>query len=267
MKPLHDLLSHLPQWRGALTQIACDAGEAILAVADEAQNPTTKQDGSPVTKADLAANACILAGLLALAPGIPIVSEESTPPDANLREGPFFLVDPLDGTREFVAGRDEYTVNVALIAGGMPVLGVVGAPLKRTIWRGGRGLGAQRLTYDRQGRMSAPVSIHARACPAQGAIAAISLSHPDADTQNFLATHPQYRARAGGSALKFCWVAEGEADIYPRFGRTSEWDIAAGHALIEAAGGRMAKPDGRPIEYGRREDNFLVDGFFARGTE
>ena len=223
----------------ALTAIASRAAAAILAIRSPSLAVKSKADASPVTAADEAAQAIILDGLRQNLPDLPIVAEEGehrdTPP------GPHFaLVDPLDGTKEFISGRDDFTVNIALIRDGMPYLGVVGAPAMGIIWRGIVGSMAERLRLTPgQGPETASerVAIRARTAPADGLTAAVSRSHLDSTTVEFLAKLRVKDQVGAGSAIKFCRIAEGSADVYPRFGTTCEWDIAAGHAVVMAAGG------------------------------
>jgi len=218
-----------------------------------------------VTEADHASEAIILEGLERLLPGVPVVSEErlgtEKPPALS---GDFILVDPLDGTREFVNAFDEYTVNVALIAAGRPIAGVVSAPARGQLWRGIVGRGAERLRMNGEA-CSAPEPIRIRLWPQHGAIALISRSHQDAATAALLAKLPNVKQEACGSSLKFCRIAEGTADLYPRLGPTCEWDIAAGHAVLVAAGGIVTAPDGSELAYGRAGENFRVPGFIAWG--
>ncbi len=246
-----------------LSTLVARASAAVIAISNMAARQ--KADGSPVTDADDTAEAVILKGLSRLLPGVPVVSEERIGREAApTLDGSFVLVDPLDGTKELVAGRDEYTVNVALISEGTPIAGVIGAPAHRLLWRGIVGKGAERLKMTGE-RLSGPEAVHARAWPEQRAVALISRSHRDAATDALLARLPAAEARECGSSLKFCRLAEGTADVYPRLGPTSEWDIAAGHALVHAAGGIVTTPDGRPLVYGGTSRNFRVNGFIAWG--
>jgi 3'(2'), 5'-bisphosphate nucleotidase len=246
-----------------LSALVARASAAILAISHTAAR--RKADGSPVTEADDAAEALILEGLSRLLPGVPVVSEERIGREAPPKlDGSFVLVDPLDGTKELVAGRDEYTVNIALISGGAAIAGVIGAPARRLLWRGIFEKGAERLQMA-DAKLSAAEPIHSRAWPQHGAVALVSRSHPDAATDAVLARLPAINIQACGSSLKFCRIAEGTADVYPRLGPTSEWDIAAGHALVAAAGGAMTTPDGRPLVYGGALENFRVNGFIAWG--
>jgi 3'(2'), 5'-bisphosphate nucleotidase len=223
----------------------------------------TKADGSPVTAADIAAEAAIRDGLAELAPALPIISEEQAEHPRPAGGGRYFLVDPLDGTREFIAGSDEYAINIALMTDGAPILGVIAAPALGLIWRGIVGRGAERLSFAEGGKMTAPSPIRTRPWPRQDLIVLVSRSHLDPRTQAYLAGLPQSRALPRGSAVKFCRVAEGSADLYPRLAPTHDWDVAAGHALIEAAGGRVLAPDGKPVRYGTAE--LLIPGFIASG--
>lgn len=246
-----------------LCALVARASAAILRVAGGAARE--KADGSPVTEADHASEAVILEGLERLLPGIPVVSEErlatEQPPALS---GSFILVDPLDGTREFVAGLDEYTVNIAVIAAGRPIAGIVSAPARGQLWRGIIDRGAERLRMTGE-ICSAPEPIRTRPWPQKGAVALVSRSHHDAATAALLAKLPNVESHACGSSLKFCRLAEGTADIYPRLGPTCEWDIAAGHALLVAAGGLVTAPNGSELAYGRASDNFRVPGFIGRG--
>jgi 3'(2'),5'-bisphosphate nucleotidase len=226
--------------------LALAAGAAIMAVHGKA-DPTAKADGSPLTEADLRAHAAILAGLARLCPGIPVISEEDAAhraPDGLPR---FILVDPLDGTREFLSGNGEFTVNIALVEQGVPVAGVVAAPALGRLWAGAAGQGAWCAGAERAGRQA----IAARLPPEAGLVAVASRSHRDAATDAFLAGLSVAGLRSVGSSLKFCLLAAGEADVYPRFGPTMEWDTAAGQAVLEAAGGRVVTAEGAPLRYGK----------------
>ena len=249
-----------------LTDIVIRAGAAILAVNRSGMQVEGKTDGSPLTEADMAADRIIADGLSALAPQIPTLSEERT----HLAERPyrcsFFLIDPLDGTREFVDGRDEFTVNVALISGGKPILGIVGAPALGLVWRGVVGRGAERLLVTKDGRSRAAKAIRTRPHPGQGAwIVAVSRSHADKRTETFITERPGAIRQVLGSAVKFCRVAEGAVDIYPRLSPTSEWDVAAGHAVLTAAGGKVTDSKGAALHFGANREDFLVPEFIAWG--
>ena len=242
--------------------IARAAGGEILAHYADTIASRRKADGSPVTAADHAAEAAIVAGLAALDPGCPVVSEELVEggqiPDIAARA--FWCVDPLDGTKEFIARTDEFVVCIARIEHGAPVLGVLYAPaLDVTYAAAGPG---SAIKIERTGERR---PIAARVVPADGAVVLDSRSHRDgAELDRWLAEHHRVRERrVCGSALKFGLVAEGAADIYARFGNTSEWDTAAGHAVLEAAGGSVLGFDGARLAYGKPK--FLNHGFVARG--
>lgn len=252
-----------------LTSIVSAAAAAILAARTRPLDARRKADLSPVTAADHAAEAVILQGLARVLPGIPVVSEEAAADMLPASIGDtFILVDPLDGTHELLAGRDEFTVNVAIVSGGDPRLGIVGAPAQGLIWRGSKDGGAERLVLT----PGAPASdirersaIRARPRPGAGLVAAVSRSHLDSATQALLARLPITDLFACGSALKFCQLAEGIADVYPRLSATCEWDIAAGHAVLAAAGGTVTTPEGAPLRYGRSSAGFRVPSFVAWG--
>ncbi len=224
-----------------------------------------KADGSPVTAADFAAEAAIRDGLLAIAPALPIISEEQAVDRPTIAaDESYFLVDPLDGTREFIAGRDEYTINIALMTNGAPLLGVVAAPALGLIWRGVVGSGAERMAFAADGKVLPPGPIHTRPRPPREPVVLVSRSHLDARTRAYLDGLPQARTIACGSAIKFCRIAEGSADLYPRLAPTRDWDVAAGQAIVAAAGGHVLAPDGTPLRYGTRE--LLIPGFIASGA-
>jgi 3'(2'), 5'-bisphosphate nucleotidase len=249
-----------------LTDLVVRAGEAILAVNRGTMRVEGKSDGSPVTAADLAADAIIGDGLLRIAPAIPTLSEERACTAKRPFRGSFFLIDPLDGTKEFVAGRDEFTVNLALVVNGSPLLGIIGAPALGLVWRGLVGRGAERLRLDETGRREA-VPIHTRAFPARGQpwVAAVSRSHGDPRTEAFIARRPGVVRQELGSAVKFGRLAEGLVDIYPRLAPTSEWDVAAGCAVVAAAGGKVTDANGAPIRFGEGRDGCIVPAFIAWG--
>lgn len=244
----------------SFTAIAEAAGARIMAWYGGAR-AAAKADGSPLTEADLAAHDAILAGLSAACPEFPVISEE----DRTLAQAPpvgaFILVDPLDGTREFLSGNGEFTVNIALIEDGAPVVGVVLAPALGRLWWGAAGAGAGLRAGDGD---THPLA--ARPPPAEGLVAVASRSHRDAETEAFLAGLPIAGLRSVGSSLKFCLVAAGEADLYPRFGPTMEWDTAAGQAVLEAAGGRVTTPAGAPFRYGKPGAAWRNGPFVARGA-
>lgn len=246
-----------------LTAITVSAAAAIR-IAQEEGRVRIKADGSPVTSADEAAETVIRDGLARLNSALPIISEEeeakrTTP---TVKSASYFLVDPLDGTRDFIAGRDEYTVNIAIVADGTPVVGVIAAPALGLIWRGIVGRGAERLGFSSH-QTSLPGPIHARVRPEGELIVMVSRSHLDAPTQAYVNSLPHTRLIGCGSSIKFCRLAEGTADHYPRLGPTHDWDIAAGHAILVAAGGSITQPDGAALTYGTPER--LIPAFLAWG--
>jgi 3'(2'), 5'-bisphosphate nucleotidase len=246
---------------GSLTALAAAAAQAVL---DGRAGCTVriKADGSPVTPADEAAESIIREGLARLAPGLPIVSEEDTARPRPSAGEAYFLVDPLDGTREFIAGRDEYTVNIALMSDRQPALGVIAAPALGLLWRGIVGRGAERLTFS-GGEVSQPEPIQTRYRPEGELIVMVSRSHLDEATRRHLDELPFTRRIACGSSIKFCRLAEGLADHYPRLGNTHDWDVAAGHAVLAAAGGSVVGWDDEALVYGTPE--LVIPGFFAWG--
>jgi 3'(2'), 5'-bisphosphate nucleotidase len=250
-----------------LTSIVSAAAAAILAARTRPLVARRKADLSPVTAADDAAEAVILQGLARVLPHVPVVSEEAAADELpTILRDCFILVDPLDGTRELLAGRDEFTINVAVVSGGSPLLGIVAAPARGLIWRGSAGAGAERLRLAPGAAVSETQernAIHARPCPRGGLVAAVSRSHLDAATRALLARLPIAESSVCGSALKFCQLAEGAADVYPRLSTTCEWDIAAGHALLSAAGGTVTTPEGTPLRYGRVSAGFRIPSFIA----
>jgi len=251
----------------ALCALALEAGAAAMEVYHSDFDAAMKADASPVTEADRRGEEIILAGLKALAPSTPVLAEESAsegkiPPDLGAR---FFLVDPLDGTKEFVNRTGEFTINIALIENGRPAYGVVYAPPIAKLYVGAPS-GAWAATIDDAGAIGARKTIAARRAPSDGLVAVASRSHRSVETDDFLKTLPVKDFTAAGSSLKFCLVAEGAADIYPRFGRTMEWDTGAGQAVLEAAGGSViAYPGDAPLAYGKRDRGFDNPYFIAYG--
>ncbi|SDU02345.1 3'(2'),5'-bisphosphate nucleotidase CysQ [Stappia sp. ES.058] len=255
----------------ALAGLCDDAGDLILTYFCDGVRVDRKADDSPVTEADRRAEDVILSGLARLYPNIPVVAEEAASggrvPEISDR---FFLVDPLDGTREFVSGRGDFTVNIALVENGQPVLGAVFAPHRGTAFVGNVGTGAfERMSQAQAGSQWRKIAVRSRA-PANP-IAVASRSHRDAKTDDLLDRLAMDERVSVGSSLKFCLLARGDADFYPRFGRTMEWDTAAGHAVLVAAGGRVAGLDGGPFLYGKRNQSFDSDfanpGFLAAGDD
>lgn len=243
-----------------LNPIMLAAGAEIMRIYVTDFAVVTKGDASPVTEADQKAEAIILSGLKHIAPGIPVIAEEEAAAGRfPTTAGTFFLVDPLDGTKEFISKNGEFTVNIALIEDGKPVLGAVYAPALGKIWWGSVGKGAF-MAEVKEGVVGEARAISVRQ-PQGGLIAVGSRSHGGAETQAYLEAFTVADFVAAGSSLKFCLIAEGRADIYPRMGRTMEWDTAAGDAILRAAGGRVETLDGQPLRYGKRfQDN---DGDYA----
>ena len=247
--------------REGVIAIACRAGAAIMAVHDDDLAVRAKDDASPVTAADLAAHRCIVDGLAALTPDIPVLSEEAAhcvPLDERRRWSRFWLVDPLDGTREFLKRNGEFTVNIALVEDGVAIFGVIQAPVGGAVWHGAPGQGAFR----RDGGDERAIATR-RPATAPLRVAA-SRSHLDARTAALLERIGPHESIGLGSSLKFCLLAEGGMDAYPRLGPTSEWDTAAGQAILEAAGGCVLAPRGRPFRYNQR-DTLLNGEFMALG--
>ena len=230
-------------------ELALQAGAAILAVRARGFDVVRKADYSPVTEADHAAEAIIVAGLRAAYPDIPVVAEEEIAAGHTVTVGrEFWLVDPLDGTREFTSGNDEFAVNIGLVRDGRMALGVVGVPATGELFGGIVGNGAWKRTGSGQ------AAIHARRPPAEGLTVVASRSHGDtARLAEYLQGRPVARTLNFGSSLKFCRVAEGVADLYPRFGRTMEWDTGAPQAVLEAAGGCVLTLDGAPLRYSKSD--------------
>ena len=252
--------------RDAVIALAYRAAAEILAVYDSASVTGNvavvhKDDRSPLTAADLASHRCIVAGLQALTPHIPVLSEESKDIDIAARRewSTFWLVDPLDGTREFIKRNGEFTVNIALIEDGVATWGVIQQPVTGACWHGGAGLGALIREGD-----AVNVAIHVRTPATAPLRIAASRSHRDERTQAVIDALPGSDVVGCGSSLKFCRIADGGIDLYPRFGPTSEWDTAAGQAILEGAGGAVLDPRGRPFRYNQR-DTLLNGDFIALG--
>jgi 3'(2'), 5'-bisphosphate nucleotidase len=248
-----------------LTALSARAAQAIKDRSGKA-DVRSKADGSPVTAADEAAEAVICEGLARVAPAVPIISEEQAAgarPQAPTGAGAsYFLVDPLDGTREFVAGRDEYTINIALVSGGVPILGIITAPACGLTWRGIVGRGAERIALA-DSKSSPPSLVHTRPRAEREIVVMVSRSHLEARTRAYVDGFPQAKLVPCGSSVKFCRLAEGSADLYPRLAPTRDWDIAAGHAILKAAGGHVTAPDGSPLIYGSAD--LSIPAFVASG--
>jgi len=252
----------------AMIALAGKAGDAIMAIYAKAFGHELKDDKTPVTEADTAAEAIILAGLAKADPQIPVISEEAAAA-GHIPEvaRSFYLVDPLDGTREFISRNGEFTVNIALIEDGRPSHGVVYAPARERIYCGKKGMGAAVAEAGTSAALSTAQwrSIVVRARKDGGWRVVASRSHRDERTEGFIAGLGEAMIVAAGSSLKFCLVAAGEADLYPRFGRTMEWDTAAGQAVLEAAGGAVVTEDAFPLTYGKRERGLDNPAFIAGG--
>ena len=250
-----------------LKLIAERAGKVILAYYAEgdAVEVSKKADQSPVTAADEAAEEFILEALAKLTPDIPVIAEEAVAAGKipEVGDGPFWLVDPLDGTKEFLTRNGEFTVNIALIKNQQPVAGVVHAPAMAMTWAGASEPGQPaRAVFANTDQPT--MDIRCREIPAEGAVVAASRRHGSgADLDAFLADYKVGEMISAGSSLKFCLVATGRADLYPRFGRTMEWDTAAGHAVLLAAGGQVKTLDGSPLTY--RKPGFENPHFYAVG--
>jgi len=250
-----------------LTAAVAVAAAATLAMAGGGASVRIKADGSPVTDADERSQAILLQAMARLMPGVPVVSEEMATRPSRLGNL-FALIDPLDGTKGYVAGSSEYTVNLAIMHDGRPVAGIVAVPAEGLIYRGMARHGAERLAMAHDGTIADPAAaqpIGIRGAPPHNRVAMVSRSHLDAATIALLDRLHIGRRMACGSALKFCRIAEGLADIYPRLATTCEWDVAAGHALVEAAGGSVTLPDGGALRYGDAASDFRVPAFIAWG--
>lgn len=243
--------------------IARQAGKLIMAVYQREFAVQDKTDKSPVTEADFQAHDCIVAALQVLTPELPVLSEESPAADIAQRMSwpRYWLVDPLDGTREFIKKNGEFTVNIALIENGVPVLGVVHAPALNRTWWGGQGIGAFVAQDDQPGQ-----PIHVAEPPVEGQSWRVvgSRSHGTPELTQFMQRLPGTEMVPVGSSIKLCLVAEGKADLYPKLGPTSEWDTAAGQAVVEAAGGQvLAWPALTPLRYNQRPDTVINPDFMV----
>lgn len=260
----------MPETRDAIArafaEICLDAAVSVMEVYATEFTPEQKADRSPVTDADRRAEAIILRRLKALLPAVPVLAEESF--EAGVRphvEDRFILVDPVDGTKEFIKKNDEFTMNIALVEHGVPVAGCVYAPALERIFLGGETAVAGAVIPGAALDAVKLEPIGVRAPPKAGKTAVMSRSHADETTRRFTERQGVTETMSSGSSLKFCKVAEGLADLYPRFGPTMEWDIAAGHAVLAAAGGSVTNPDGTPFAYGKTEDSFKNGPFIAWG--
>jgi 3'(2'), 5'-bisphosphate nucleotidase len=244
----------------AMVPVAARAAAAIMAVYGGAFTVERKLDDSPLTRADIESQCIILEGIATLTPGVPVLAEESAQaPWAERRTWrELWVVDPLDGTREFVKRNGQFTINIALVVDHEPVLGLIAVPTQDLVYVGAAGSGAYRQLADgtRSRIQVAPPAVPLRVVG--------SRSHQSPELAAYLAHLPQHHVLGVGSALKFCLLAEGNADLYPRFGPTSEWDTAAGQALLEAAGGHVTRMDGHRLRYNCRES--IINGDFVAFT-
>ena len=227
---------------------------------------TLKSDNSPVTQADVAAEEIILNGLAEFDGQTPVIAEEAVAGGKKPEDAPrFYLVDPLDGTKEFISRNGEFTVNIALIENGTPVSGVIFAPAIGRLFCGAVGAGAWQADYSIEDDPSQIgwQQFSIPATPAQGVIAVASRSHRDQETDDWLEAKGVAEVISAGSSLKFCLVATGQAHLYPRFGRTMEWDTGAGHAIVLGAGGQVVTSDGEPLMYGKEARGFDNPAFFV----
>jgi 3'(2'), 5'-bisphosphate nucleotidase len=253
-----------PALMEGLTEAVAAASVAILMIARDAIDVRTKANATPVTAADERAQTVLLAAVSRLMPGVDVVAEEM--PDLPARPGdPFVLIDPLDGTKEYVGGSGEYTVNLAVVQAGRPVAGFIAVPASGLLYRGGVGSGAERLRIGPDGTLARPTPIRSRTAHANDLVGTVSRSHLDPATVALLDRLGVKARLPCGSALKFCRIAEGAADIYPRLATTCEWDVAAGHALVEAAGGAVTLPDGSAVAYGGGAGDYRIPAFIAWG--
>jgi 3'(2'), 5'-bisphosphate nucleotidase len=259
-----------PALADLFADIASQAGAAIMAIYADEFAVSSKANASPVTAADHAGEAIILERLAAELPGVSVIAEEAASvhgTGGEVAPDLFILVDPLDGTREFIGRNGEFTVNIALLSNRVPVVGAVYAPALNTMWTGCPGR-AERIAMT-PGEHLTPTTtrtgLRCRIYPEAGLTAAVSRSHLDPQTVAFLDRIPLVARTEAGSSLKFCRIAEGTIDVYPRFGPTMEWDTAAGHAVLAAAGGSVVSPDGAPFLYGKADQDYRNGPFIAWG--
>ena len=244
-------------------QIAYQAGKNIMEIYEQGYAIEEKQDNTPLTEADMAAHKVIEQGLQALTPGIPILSEESKPIpyEQRSRWAHYWLIDPLDGTREFIKRNGEFSVNIALIQDQQPIVGIVYAPVIGCLYYGAKGIGAFKKSS-----IDDPRPIHVRSSCTKKVIVAGSRSHHGDEFKRFVSKLEDHEIIHMGSALKSCLVAEGKADIYARLGPTSEWDTAAGQIIVEEAGGLITDTNMQPLRYNTKEE-LLNPHFFAFGDK
>jgi len=255
----HMTITNYDKYLAPACEIARGAGDLIMTYFTNGYNHSQKPDNSPVTEADIAANHYIINALAKISPDIPIIAEEDEVL-GNENSKIFFLVDPLDGTRSFVRGEKEFTVNIGLIENNQPVLGVIYCPPQKILYFAHKGGNAYKQVGEGK-----PEMINIRKAPHDGLTIIKSRSHPSKTTEKFLQSLKIKEIIACSGSAKFCAIAEGSADIYPRFGTTMEWDTAAGQAILEAAGGRVETTDGKPFLYGKT--GFINNGFIAYGSD
>ncbi|WP_323761775.1 3'(2'),5'-bisphosphate nucleotidase CysQ [Maricaulis sp.] len=250
----------------SFAELCSEAGVEIMRIYNTDFENRSKDDNSPVTDADEAAEAIILQGLQARFPGVPVLAEESFAAGFRPEIGTaFILVDPVDGTKEFINKNGEFTVNIALIEDRRPTAGCVFAPARERIYVGGTEAWAGAHRAGDPVRLDGLAKIRTRSRPESGMTAVMSRSHADADTLAFAESCGVSDRISAGSSLKFCLVAEGRADVYPRFGPTKEWDTGAGHAVLNAAGGAVTTPEGTPFLYAKEATEYLNGAFVAWG--
>lgn len=252
-------ISDMERLVSELTPAMYEAGKVIMEIHGRKISSRIKADGSPVSEADEAAEAILLPALAKAAPDIPVVSEENASSHEMAASALFFLVDPIDGTKEFLKpdGKGSFTVNIGLVQNNAPIMGLVYAPAFDALYVGIVGHLAAKITADGKEILTV------RDVPATGAVAVASASHRDQATNDWLETHQIHQTKSIGSSLKFCLLADGQADVYPRFGPTMEWDTAAGDAVLRAAGGRVMTTDYAPYLYGKpsyRNTAFIASG-------
>ena len=251
--------SYLEQLSQDLMPTIYEVGAVIMEIHQRQIATKIKPDGSPVSEADEAAEAILLPALAKFAPDIPVVSEENAASHKLDASPLFFLVDPIDGTKEYLKpdGQGSFTVNIGLVQNGMPVMGLVYAPAFDDLYVGIVGHQAFKINGSHK------TALKVRDVPETGVVAVASASHRDETTNSWLAMHKIEQTRSIGSSLKFCLLADGKADVYPRFAPTMEWDTAAGDAVLRAAGGLVMTPDYKPYPYGKqdyRNDDFIATG-------
>lgn len=255
----------LPNLKSTMQETALEAGKAIMEIYNSPQNKIEyKNDNSPVTLADKKAEAIITKALKERYKNIPIIAEEAASTNSfclpEISNSKFFLVDALDGTKEFIRKRTDFTVNIALIEHGTPIAGIVYAPAHKTAWICSNGK-AEKINFAQNGAEQTKTTINVRETNKNGPqTAIISFSHSNKETEDYLENFNITKRLAAGSSIKFCLIAEGRADIYPRFGRTMEWDTAAGDAVLRAAGGRVVQQDNlTALQYGKINQSHDAD--------